>query len=92
MCWLTPKFEEGNCEKAEMVRSGLSSQSGGGLVGRLEAFEDGDCAGLETLEFEDLEEGELNVFEDAAPEGRSEYPLSFRASGKLCEANSRSRS
>ena len=75
-----------------MFKSGLSSQSSGGLVGRLEAFEDGDCAGLDTLECEDLEEGELNVFEEAESKGRSEYPPSSPASGELGEAKFRDRS
>lgn len=29
ICWLWPKVEEGSWEKAEMLRLGFSSQSGG---------------------------------------------------------------
>ena len=42
ICWLTPKFVEGNSEKACMLKSGFSSQSGGKVFGRFDDF----CAGL----------------------------------------------
>ena len=73
-----------------MVRSGLSSQSSGGLFGRLEALEDGDWAGVETLDLEERDEGELKVFDEAESEGRSEYPVAFPGSEGLCVAKLRS--
>lgn len=72
-----------------MVRSGLSSQSSGGFVGRLEAVEDGGWTGLETLERKEFEEGELEDVVEAESEGRSEYPFSFAACGEICEAKFR---
>lgn len=56
MCWLTPKFEWGSCEKCSIPKSGFSSQSGGGVEIGLEGFvEDGELDADEVDTFEEAE-------------------------------------